>query len=103
MSESKSKAESTQAVMKALADMDKPMFKSKKFTGFLLIQSSWKLLMAYGLYMGLDATVLLAMVTAAGASETAFLGAQAWHDKHVKEAKMKAMNGNVHKTVAGIE
>jgi len=38
--------------------------------------------------------VLLAMVAAAGASETAFLGAQAWHDKHKNSDKMRAMNGS---------
>lgn len=103
MPDNKDASQTTASVMKALADMDKPMLKSKKFTGFLLIQLSWKALMAYGLFVGLEASVLLAMVAAAGASETAFLSTQAWHDKHVKEAKMKAMNGSVHKTVAGLE
>jgi hypothetical protein len=83
-----------EAVVAALKSLDKPMLKSKKFSGFLLIEATWKVLLAYGIYTGLDSSVLLAMVAAAGASETAFLGAQAWHDKHKNSDKLKAMNGS---------
>lgn len=89
----------TIAVMKALESVDKPMLQSKKFTGFLLIEISWKALIAYAIYTGMSDAVLLSMIAAAGTTETAFMGAQAWHDKHVKGAKMQAMNGSTHEAV----
>lgn len=82
-------------ILSLLSSVDKPMFQSKKFTGFLLIQITWKALIAYGLYIGLDTSVLMSMVGAAAATETAFMGAQAWHDTSVKTAKMSALNGSV--------
>ena len=78
-------------VIKAIQGMDKGMLQSKKFVGFMVIETTWKALMAYGIYTGLDSSVLLAMTAAAGTAETAFLGAVAWHDKHVKSAKMAAL------------
>ena len=87
------------AVMDALQKIDAPMMQSKKFTGFLIIELSWKALIGYGIYAGMSDAVLLAMVAAAGTTETAFMGAQAWHDKHVKTAKATAMNGSVTKAL----
>lgn len=85
--------------LKLLEDVDKPMTKSKKFVGFLIIEFSWKALLFYAIYHGEGSATLMAMITAAGATETAFMGAQAWHDKHVKGEKLKAMNGSASATV----
>ena len=87
------------SVIKAFEGIDSSMFHSKKFTGFLLIEITWKLLLAHGIYAGMNDTVLLAMVAAAGTTETAFMGVMGWHDKHVKTAKATAMNGSVTKTL----
>jgi hypothetical protein len=88
-------------VMQELQKMDKGMLQSKKFVGFMLIEITWKVLIAYAIYADMSSTVLLAMVTASGTAETAFLGAQAWHDKHTKTAKMAALNGGVSAAVQG--
>ena len=86
-------------VMKALEKIDGPMFQSKKFIGFMVIELSWKLLLAYAIYADMSSTVLMSMIAAAGTTETAFMGAQAWHDKHVKGAKATALNGSVTKAL----
>ena len=80
----------TPPMAKVLQALNKPMLKSKKFVGFQIIEWSWKILLAYGIYSGMDSAVLLAMVTAAGTAETAFLGSLAWHDKNIKSASIRA-------------
>jgi hypothetical protein len=90
-------------VMKALEKIDAPMMRSKKFIGFMVIEISWKILLAYAIYADMSSTVLMSMIAAAGTTETAFMGAQAWHDKHVKGAKANALNGSVTKALDIVE
>jgi hypothetical protein len=82
-------------VMKGLQEMDKGMLQSKKFVGFMTIQICGTALMFYGIYSGQSDAVLMMIQGSLGAAQTAFLGAQAWHDKHTKTAKMAALNGGV--------
>jgi hypothetical protein len=88
------KAKKAMAIMKVLQGMDKSMFSSKKFMGLMFFEVSWKLLIAYGIYVGLDSNVLLAMVAAAGSVEGVGNWVQGSHDKAVKTAKLKALNGS---------
>lgn len=80
-----------QQFQSAVDTVDRPMQQSKKFIGYLVAQVSWKLLLFYAVWQDLDSSVLLAMVTAAGAGESLFLGSQAWHDRYVKAEKIKAV------------
>jgi hypothetical protein len=86
-------------VMAALEKIDGPMGKSKKFVAFMLIQVTWTAIIIYSIYEGLSDSVLMAQVGAASAAQNMFLGAQAWHDKHVKGAKAEALNGSVTKAL----
>lgn len=65
------------------------MWQSKKFVSFHVIEWTWKALIAYGIYIGLDSTVLLGMVGASGTAETAYLGATAWQDRGVRTAQIQ--------------
>lgn len=75
-------------------------FGSKKFVQFMVVEVSWKIILAYSIYWGVSDSVLLAMVAAAGTAETAGHGMQAWHDKHVNTAKAMTLNGLPTSTVA---
>lgn len=86
-------------VMAALEKIDGPMGKSKKFVAFMLIQVTWTAIIIYSIYEGLSDAVVMAEVGASSAAQNMFLGAQAWHDKHVKGAKAEALNGSVTKAL----
>ena len=82
-------------VMEGFKSVDSSMFQSKKFAAFMTIQVCWTVVHFYSIYADVSDTVLLAQVAALGAAQTTFLGIQGWHDKHVKTAKVQAMNGGV--------
>ena len=86
-------------VMAALEKIDGPMGKSKKFVAFMLIQITWTAIIIYMIYSDMSDGVLMAAVGGASAAQNMFLGAQAWHDKHVKGAKAEALNGSVTKAL----
>ena len=86
-------AKKAMAIMKVLQGMEKGMFASKKFVGLMFFEVSWKVLIAYGIYVSLDSNVLLAMVAAAGSVEGIGNWVQGNHDKAVKVAKLQALNG----------
>lgn len=88
------KVEKAMAIMEVVQTMDKSMWSSKKFASLMFFEVSWKLLLAYGIYVDLDSSVLLAMVTAAGAVEGIGNYVQGDHDKAVKTAKLNALNGS---------
>jgi hypothetical protein len=88
------------AVLTALEKIDGPMGKSKKFVAFMFIQAAWTVLLMYSVYEGMSDAVLMAEIGAASAAQNMFLGAQAWHDKHVKSAKATALNGSVTKAIS---
>ena len=102
MSDSPNPLAAVQNVITALESVDKPMLRSKKFVGFMVIQVCWTALLFYGIYTDIADSVQLSMVAALGTAQAAFLGAQAWHDKHVKGAKMLAMNGSVTRAVSAV-
>jgi hypothetical protein len=80
--------------MGVLQSVEKPAMQSRMFLGTVLFSVTWKALLFYGIYVELDSSVLLAMVTAAGGVEGISQGGRAWLDKHVKTEKMKALNGH---------
>ncbi len=86
-------------VMKALEKIDGPMMKSKKFVAFMTIQICGTAMMIYAIYTGQSDSVLMTIQSWLGAAQTAFLGVQGWHDKHVKGAKAAALNGSVTKAL----
>lgn len=90
-------------VLTALEKIDGPMGKSKKFVAFMLIQITWTIIIIYSIYAGMSDAVLMAAVGGASAAQNMFLGAQAWHDKHVKGAKAEALNGSVTKALEAEE
>ena len=92
---SDAKIESVKAVMDVLQSIDKPMLQSKKFAAFMIIQMSWTALIAYAIYASMSDSVQLSMVAALGTAQNMFLSTQAYHDRHVKPAKLNAMNGSV--------
>lgn len=71
-----------------------PPLSSKKWLAFLISEITWKGLLAYGIFQGLDAATLMMMVGAAGAVEGAYLGFQAYQDKAVKTAAMQVPAGS---------
>lgn len=86
-------------VISAIESVDKPMLQSRKFIAFMFIQACWTALIAYGINFDLNTSTMNMMVGALGTAQTTFLGVQGWHDRHVKPAKITAMNGSVHKSL----
>jgi hypothetical protein len=76
-------------IKKALAGVDtRGLAHRAKFVFAMTHSVLWKVLLFISVLTEQSDAVLMSLVGAAGAVETAFLGFQGWHDKHKESVKV---------------